>query len=109
MHRTRGPVCVVHGRHRACAIVGWPAIKVLQACAHHTRAPPHDIVIPAHAPPELVQAPAARQQVRSYAMNPDAITKKVFFDIKIGDKDAGRVTMGLYGDDVPKTVEVRRC
>jgi len=32
------------------------------------------------------------------------ITHKVFFDIKIGDAEPQRVTMGLYGDVVPKTV-----
>mmetsp|Transcript_63286 Transcript_63286/g.184968 ORF Transcript_63286/g.184968 Transcript_63286/m.184968 type:complete len:236 (+) Transcript_63286:48-755(+) len=31
------------------------------------------------------------------------ITKKVFFDISIGGKPAGRVVFGLYGDIVPKT------
>jgi hypothetical protein len=37
--------------------------------------------------------------------NPDAITKKVFFDVTIGGEPAGKVVIGLYGDDVPKTAE----
>ena len=33
------------------------------------------------------------------------ITHKVFFDVQIDGKDAGRIVMGLFGDTVPKTVE----
>lgn len=33
------------------------------------------------------------------------VTDKVFFDITIDGEESGRITMGLYGDTVPKTAE----
>lgn len=40
------------------------------------------------------------------AVPPQAeITSKVFFDVAINGRDAGRVVMGLYGGVVPKTAD----
>jgi len=33
------------------------------------------------------------------------VTDKVWFDMKIGEKDIGRIEIGLFGKTVPKTVE----
>ena len=37
--------------------------------------------------------------------NGPKVTSKVFFDVTIDGKDAGRIVMGLYGKTVPKTAE----
>ncbi|KAJ2226810.1 Peptidyl-prolyl cis-trans isomerase B [Coemansia sp. RSA 1722] len=43
-------------------------------------------------------------QVVEAARGP-VVTNKVFFDIKQGDKDLGRIVIGLFGKTVPKTAE----
>lgn len=49
-----------------------------------------------------VSAPrAVAQEVETQAK----VTSKVFFDVDIGGKPAGRIVVGLFGDDVPKTAE----
>ncbi|RPA82852.1 hypothetical protein BJ508DRAFT_343638 [Ascobolus immersus RN42] len=47
---------------------------------------------------------AALTVVVSAAKGP-AITNKVFFDIKHGEEDLGRIVFGLYGKTVPRTAE----
>ncbi|PKY51018.1 peptidyl-prolyl cis-trans isomerase A [Rhizophagus irregularis] len=42
---------------------------------------------------------------RVIAAKGPVITNKVFFDVKHGDEELGRIVIGLYGKTVPKTVE----
>ncbi|CAE7942192.1 cypB, partial [Symbiodinium sp. KB8] len=37
------------------------------------------------------------------------ITDKCFFDIEIDEKPMGRIVLGLYGEDMPRTVENFKC
>mmetsp|Transcript_20340 Transcript_20340/g.32751 ORF Transcript_20340/g.32751 Transcript_20340/m.32751 type:complete len:190 (+) Transcript_20340:1-570(+) len=39
------------------------------------------------------------------AVSGQTITNKVFFDVEIEGGEKGRIVLGLFGDDVPKTVE----
>lgn len=45
------------------------------------------------------RAPAGKSSAKA------EITNKVFFDVTIGGKPAGRIEIGLFGKDVPQTVE----
>ena len=38
-------------------------------------------------------------------VDPPTITKRVYFDVQIGEASPERITMSLYGDLMPKTVE----
>lgn len=43
--------------------------------------------------------------ISSTLSNPEKVTNKVYFDIEIDKKDAGRIAMGLFGKTVQKTVK----
>ena len=49
---------------------------------------------------------AVAQETRVAPATSEAkVTNKVFFDIDINGREAGRIVIGLFGDDVPKTAE----
>mmetsp|Transcript_19465 Transcript_19465/g.28658 ORF Transcript_19465/g.28658 Transcript_19465/m.28658 type:complete len:234 (-) Transcript_19465:290-991(-) len=37
--------------------------------------------------------------------DPPVVTKRVYLDVQIGDKEPGRLTIGLFGELMPKTVD----
>ena len=55
---------------------------------------------------EPVQVAGQQGDQQPQMASKDAKVKhKVFFDIKIDDEDTGRIVMGLFGHDVPRTAE----
>lgn len=52
----------------------------------------------------LLAAAVLIGSARTAAADGPQVTDTVFFDITIGGKPAGRIVMGLFGQDVPRTV-----
>lgn len=53
-------------------------------------------------PPAADAKPGAGAMVDASAAT---VTKKVFLDVSIGDQTAGRIVIGLFGDDLPLTAD----
>jgi len=61
-----------------------------------------DNLITANAPPTAAELRWFQTPCRVQAEG-HQVTQKVFFDLTVDGKPAGRVVIGLYGNDVPKT------
>lgn len=59
------------------------------------------------ATPAAKMGPPAASAVEKEMGDPTAakITSKVFFDVSIGGEAMGRIVIGLFGEDLPKTVK----
>lgn len=53
-------------------------------------------------PPDFFESQLWKSKREELALT---VTHKVFFDIKIGDESAGRISFGLFGDEAPLTVK----
>ena len=54
---------------------------------------------------QVQSAAGIRSAARTSIVAAAQVSNKVYFDITIGGEDVGRITMGLYGDEVPKNAE----
>ena len=54
---------------------------------------------------QAARGPKITHKVRLPRRSIQALSEQVFFDIKHGDEELGRIVMGLYGNTVPKTAE----
>jgi len=45
------------------------------------------------------------QRQQALGSGSETVTSKVFFDVEVAGKPAGRITMGLFGNTTPKTCE----
>ncbi|KZV25749.1 hypothetical protein F511_04810 [Dorcoceras hygrometricum] len=93
-----------HAFHVDCIDVWLHKHTTCPICRASAVRPPEEEV----GPPESTigdDVVSSRLEAKKSKEDLKEVTHKVFFDIEIDGKPAGRVTMGLFGKTVPKTVE----